>query len=109
MCKSFPHQVWQTIGSSLGSPLPHAVGNHHPDSFIPAANDPQLACRYALVPENPLSRALAARPSHASLRGAVRPECPQTGRPMHRKEPAQTVKCVKNYTNASFVYVRSTL
>lgn len=32
-----------------------------------------------------------------------------TGRQMQHKNPAQTVKCVKIYTNASFLYVRSTL
>ncbi|WP_404941852.1 hypothetical protein [Pseudomonas danubii] len=41
--------------------------------------------------------------------GANSPVCPIEKQCMHQKRPAQTVKCVNIYTNASFVYVRSTL
>ncbi|WP_404938227.1 hypothetical protein P7C00_04940 [Pseudomonas sp. JDS08PS003] len=37
------------------------------------------------------------------------PVCPMEKQRTHQKKPAQSVKCVNIYTNASFVYVRSTL
>lgn len=49
------------------------------------------------------------RASNAPIGGTARPACPRKRRRMHQKHPAQTVKCVKFYTNASFLYVRSTL
>lgn len=109
MCKFHPFQVWQAAGLSLGSPLPHAVGNHYPASSLPAAMALQFSCRTARAPGNPLRKSLAARPGHAPLRGAIAHACPQKRRQMHHKEPTQTIKCVKFYTNASFLYVRSTL
>jgi len=49
------------------------------------------------------------RPGNAPTGGTIRPDCPVTRQPMHHKRPAQTVKCVNIYTNASFLYVRATL
>ncbi len=109
MCKFQPFQVWQAAGLSLGSPLPHAVGNHFPSSSLPAAKALQLPCGAARAPENPLRKPLAVRPGRAPLRGTIVHACPPKRRKMHHKEPAQTIKCVKIYTNASLLYVRSTL
>lgn len=47
--------------------------------------------------------------SEAPIGGTARPARPRKRQRMHQKQPTQTVKCVKFYTNASFVYVRSTL
>lgn len=52
---------------------------------------------------------VGARSIDAPTVGATRPVCPVKRQSMHQKKPAQTVKCVNIYTNASFVYVRSTL
>ncbi len=49
------------------------------------------------------------RASQAPMGGAARPGGPRKRRRMQQKQPTQTVKCVKFYTNASFLYVRSTL
>ncbi|MGE7958634.1 hypothetical protein ACQKQA_18950 [Pseudomonas sp. NPDC089530] len=46
--------------------------------------------------------------SDAPTGGTTRPGCPARRQPMHQKKPAHTVKCVNIYTNASFMYVRST-
>ncbi|WP_277590425.1 hypothetical protein [Pseudomonas chlororaphis] len=48
------------------------------------------------------------RSSGAPNRGTTRSECPARRQPMHQKKPAHTVKFVNIYTNASFLYVRST-
>lgn len=48
------------------------------------------------------------RSSDAPIGGTVRPGCPARRQPMHQKKPAHTVKFVNIYTNASFLYVRST-
>lgn len=45
----------------------------------------------------------------APARGTHSPACPTKKQRLHQKTPAQTIKCVNIYTNASFVYVRSTL
>lgn len=47
--------------------------------------------------------------SDAPTVSAIRPDCSTRRRHMHHKKPAQTIKCVNTYTNASFLYVRSTL
>ncbi|WOE80478.1 hypothetical protein RZO07_04450 [Pseudomonas protegens] len=52
---------------------------------------------------------VGARSIDAPTEGANGPVCPIEKQRMHPKKPAQTVKCVNIYTNASFVYVRSTL
>lgn len=46
--------------------------------------------------------------SDAPIGGTVHPGCPARRQPMHQKKPAHTVKFVNIYTNASFLYVRST-
>ncbi|AZE46614.1 hypothetical protein C4K04_0922 [Pseudomonas chlororaphis] len=48
------------------------------------------------------------RSSEAPTGGANRPECPTRRQLMHQKKPAHTVKFANIYTNASFLYVRST-
>ncbi|WDG55329.1 hypothetical protein [Pseudomonas chlororaphis] len=48
------------------------------------------------------------RSSGAPNRCTTRSECPARRQPMHQKKPAHTVKFVNIYTNASFLYVRST-
>ncbi|ROL85070.1 hypothetical protein [Pseudomonas chlororaphis] len=48
------------------------------------------------------------RPSDAPSGGTTRSGCPARRQPMHQKKPAHTVKFVNIYTNASFLYVRST-
>ncbi|MBP5075189.1 hypothetical protein HUS84_14550 [Pseudomonas chlororaphis] len=46
--------------------------------------------------------------SNAPTGGTTRPDCPVRRQPMHQKKPAHRVKFVNIYTNASFLYVRST-
>ncbi|QQZ42963.1 hypothetical protein IF690_05330 [Pseudomonas sp. SK3(2021)] len=48
------------------------------------------------------------RSSDAPTGGTTGPGRPARRQPMHQKKPAQTVKFVNIYTNASFLYVRST-
>lgn len=48
------------------------------------------------------------RSSDAPIGGMDRPGRPARRQPMHQKKPAHTVKFVNIYTNASFLYVRST-
>ncbi|AZD00106.1 hypothetical protein [Pseudomonas chlororaphis] len=47
-------------------------------------------------------------PIDAPSGGTTRSGCPVRRQPMHQKKPAHTVKCANIYTNASFLYVRST-
>lgn len=48
------------------------------------------------------------RSSDAPTGGTIRPDRPVRRQSMHQKKPAHTVKFVNIYTNASFLYVRST-
>ncbi|AUG00323.1 hypothetical protein CXQ81_06830 [Pseudomonas sp. 09C 129] len=46
--------------------------------------------------------------SDAPSGGTTRSGCPARRQPMHQKKPAHRAKFVNIYTNASFLYVRST-
>ncbi|SDZ41182.1 hypothetical protein [Pseudomonas sp. NFIX28] len=48
------------------------------------------------------------RPDNAPNASTTRSGCPARRRQMHQKKPAHTIKCINIYTNASFLYVRST-
>ncbi|AZD27648.1 hypothetical protein [Pseudomonas chlororaphis] len=109
MRKTFPLQVWQTAGLILGVPPSHATGNLHSDNFTASHNvntaDDVLFTRHRLQdPGHPFSTAS----SDAPTGGTAGHERPVRRQPMHQKKPAHTVKFVNIYTNASFLYVRST-
>ncbi|AZC22588.1 hypothetical protein C4K39_0893 [Pseudomonas sessilinigenes] len=96
MCKIFQHQSWQATGPSFDSPRPRAT--RIPRHRHLAGQPRQLG-----------QKQLGIRLDNAPIRGVTAPGCTLKRQQMHHKEPAQTVKCVKFYTNASFLYVRTTL
>ncbi|AVO57208.1 hypothetical protein [Pseudomonas chlororaphis] len=123
MRKTFPLQVWQTAGLILGTPPSHATRNLHSDNFTASHNVNTAAdvlfTRHRLQdPGHPFSTASPSKPpcfirstqcsSNAPTGGTTHPGRPVRRQPVHQKKPAHRVKFVNIYTNASFLYVRST-
>lgn len=135
MDKTFPLQVWQTTGLIRGTTPSQPQSDLHSDNLtaspefstcddVPSTRHRQQNCGHpfstasltqppSLIRTDKLGRLGQASPrtpgSAAPRTGAMSFDCPVKRQHMHHKTPAQTIKCVKIYTNASFLYVRSTL
>lgn len=96
----------------------HRLHDHgHPFSTASLTQPPRISrsavCSEHLQQTSKARRSYRApvgtRPCSAPTGSATRSARPEKRQLLHRKTPAQTIKCVKFYTNASFLYVRSTL
>lgn len=96
----------------------HRLHDHgHPFSTASLTQPPRTSrsaecnepMQQTIKARRPYRASAGTRPCNAPTGRATRTACPEKRQHMHHKTPAQTIKCVKFYTNASFLYVRSTL